>query len=74
MATGRGKNGWVSYAEAQRQAGIGRVALFTLIEQGRLSVRSIPGSKPRVRLDELQSLIEASTRRASTPEAQPCGA
>lgn len=62
---------WVSLAEGQRRAAVGRDALLKLIADGRLSIRRIPGSKPRIRERDLDALIEASTTPASA-EPQPC--
>jgi hypothetical protein len=64
---------WISLAKAQRLAAVGRTALRDLIASGRLSVRRLPNSRPKVRLDEIERLVEASTRPANREtEAATC--
>lgn len=55
---------WISPAEARRLLGIGPKALQNLIITGVLTERRVVGSKPRLRLDEVEALAAASTRPA----------
>ena len=56
---------WISYREAQRRLAVGRRSLLALVKTGSLSVRRVPGSKPKVRSDEVAALEVASTIPAS---------
>lgn len=55
---------WISIQEAMRRAAIGKKALLQLIKDGRITVRRISTSWPRVRADEIDALIAESTRPA----------
>jgi hypothetical protein len=58
---------WVSKSRARRLLGCGQANLERLIAQGRIGVRRLPNSLPRVSLGDVEALLAASTRPATTP-------
>jgi predicted site-specific integrase-resolvase len=57
---------WVTYGVAARRLGIATNTLRKLAESGRITVRALPGSWPRVPVAELDEIIQSSTRPRST--------
>lgn len=65
---------WISHREAMRQLAIGFPALRGLIRTGRVAVRNIEGSRPRVLASDIAKIADESTTRAVPvpTEAAPC--
>jgi excisionase family DNA binding protein len=63
------KKAWVSVSDAARRLGTPRSSVYRLIEHGELTVRKLPGGRPRVPADEITHLVEASTRQRRPVEA-----
>ena len=57
----------ISAAAACRRLGCGRRALMMLVDTGRLSMRRVGTSYFRFNADEVDALVEQSTRRATPP-------
>jgi hypothetical protein len=57
---------WISLLEARRRLAVGQVAIERLIEQGAVTVRRVPGSKPRLLASDVDAIAEASTSRRHT--------
>jgi excisionase family DNA binding protein len=56
---------WITYGIAARRLGVSVVTVRRLVSRGRLSVRIVPGSWPKVPAGEVKALAAASTREAS---------
>ncbi len=56
---------WIGLGESAKLLGVSFTSVRRLIRDGHLSVREIPGSFPKVPLDEVMALCAASTRRAT---------
>lgn len=64
---------WISHREAMRQLAIGFPALKGLVRNGRVAVRNIEGSRPRVLASDIAKIADESTSRAASPvEARAC--
>jgi hypothetical protein len=55
---------WVPLSTGRRKLAASRATILKLIRAGRLSVLQIPGARPKLRLDEIDRLVEQSTRTA----------
>ncbi len=60
---------WISHREAMRRLAIGFPALRGLIRTGRVAVRNIEGSRPRVLASDVAKIADESTTRA-VPETE----
>jgi excisionase family DNA binding protein len=56
---------WVTIGQAARRLGISVGTMRKLAGSGRVTVREIPGSWPRVPVAELDEIIQSSTRPRS---------
>jgi excisionase family DNA binding protein len=56
---------WLTFGRAARRLGISVGTMRRLAESGRVTVRSIPGSWPRVPASEVDEILESSTRPRS---------
>lgn len=57
---------WISFREGRAILAIGYTAFQSLVNSGRLTVRRVPGSTPRVLRSEVEDLANAcTTSRAS---------
>ena len=65
MATATESELYVFKSRARQLLGVGPAKLEDLIEHGVLGIREIPGSFARIRLADIQALLEASTRPAT---------
>jgi hypothetical protein len=77
---GRTPSDWINYRLAREiLGGISYLAFSRLIQDGRLSVRQIPGTLPRVRRAEVEELAASFIRPARQPigdtraDEQPSG-
>jgi hypothetical protein len=71
MATATESGTWVFKSHARRLLGVGPAKLDHLIASGVLGVRQIPGCFARVRLADVEALLEASTRPATATAGRP---
>jgi hypothetical protein len=55
---------WITFGEGRRILAIGKTAFDALVESGRLTVRRVPGSIPRVLKPEVEAIAEACTAPA----------
>jgi excisionase family DNA binding protein len=55
---------WLTLGVAARQLGVSVNTVRRLAREGRLTVRTVPGSWPKVLADEIDALAAASTRPA----------
>lgn len=60
---------WILRAEAARRLGIDDAGVDRLIERRLLTVRELPGSRPRVLAADVERLAERSTRPAEVAPA-----
>lgn len=56
---------WIPISEAQRRLAIGRRAMLKLLASGKLSIRDVPGSTPRVNGEEINAMALSYTKPAS---------
>lgn len=60
---------WITHREAMRRLAIGFPALRNLIRNGRVGVRNVEGSRPRVLASDIQRIADESTTKAAGSEA-----
>jgi excisionase family DNA binding protein len=56
---------WLTFGRAARRLGISVGTMRKLASTGRVTVRAIPGSWPRVPSDEVEEILESSTKPRS---------
>ena len=61
---------YVSLMAARERMGVGPVALKAMISAGLITVRRLPGARPKVRLADVEALIAANTRPAKAIECR----
>ena len=55
---------WISFPRARGTLDMGRVSFQNLIRSGRLTVKRVPGARPRLLRSEVESLLKSSIRPA----------
>jgi len=58
---------WITHREAMRRLAIGYPALRGLVRNGRVAIRNIEGSRPRVLASDIVKIADESTSRAAFP-------
>jgi hypothetical protein len=70
------QSGWISISAGQRRLTCGRQALLALVAAGRISSRTVPGSRPMILAADVDRICRESTRYAmpNQTEGVACGA
>jgi predicted site-specific integrase-resolvase len=66
-------NQWVSFAAAAKMVGVSPQCIARIARKGHLTVKELPGGKPKVLVDEVGALVQRSIRPATVAQACPVG-
>ncbi|MBS4029947.1 MAG: helix-turn-helix domain-containing protein [Clostridiales bacterium] len=62
------KDEWLNVSEAAKHLGISRSTLYRWSKEGKIPIYKIAGSLPRVKLADVQSLLNEAQLLYPTPE------
>jgi hypothetical protein len=71
MSTIAEQDVWISKSDAARRIGVDVRVIAKMIEAGCLTVRELPGTRPRVLLADVERVAANSIRPASPAEVSP---
>jgi excisionase family DNA binding protein len=64
MSTTTVESDWISLSRARELTGVGPMTLKRLIDEGLISVRKLPGGRPRLRRSDVETLLATHTQNA----------